>query len=124
VLLSREEREAALALPRALATRDPERARELLRGLADKHPSIGEVRGLGCFWGVELVKSRETREPLVPFNAAGADFAPMARIAKAALERGLYLMTHWNVIMICPPLVITRDEIEEGVAILDDALAA
>ena len=47
-----------------------------LRGLADKHPSIGEVRGLGCFWGLELVKNRETREPLVPFNATGHDFAP------------------------------------------------
>src|ERR671928_1435364 len=97
---------------------------EQLRGLQDKHPSIGEVRGLGCFWAVELVKSRSTREPLVPFNATGQAFAPVARLAKAALDRGLYLMTHWNVIMICPPLVITREEIEEGVAILDDALAA
>src|SRR5919201_2817777 len=96
---------------------------EELTRLAERHPSIGDVRGLGCFWALELVKDRETREPLVPFNAAGEDFAPVARIAKAALERGLYLMTHWNVIMICPPLVITRDEIEEGVSILDDALA-
>jgi taurine--2-oxoglutarate transaminase len=97
---------------------------EELTRLAERHPSIGDVRGLGCFWALELVKDRGTREPLVPFNAAGEDFAPMARIVKAALERGLYLMTHWNVIMICPPLVITRDEIEEGVAILDEALAA
>jgi taurine---2-oxoglutarate transaminase len=97
---------------------------EELGRLAERHPSIGDVRGLGCFWALELVKDRESREPLVPFNASGEDFAPVARIAKAALERGLYLMTHWNVIMICPPLVITRDEIEEGVSILDDALAA
>jgi taurine---2-oxoglutarate transaminase len=96
---------------------------EQLQGLQRKHPSIGEVRGLGCFWGVELVKNRETREPLVPFNAAGEAFAPVARLAKLALERGLYLMTHWNVIMVCPPLTITRDEIEEGVAVLDEALA-
>jgi taurine--2-oxoglutarate transaminase len=94
-----------------------------LRRLAERHPSIGEVRGLGCFWALELVRSRETREPLVPFNASGAAFAPMARVVKAALDRGLYLMVHWNVIMICPPLVITREEIEEGVAILDDALS-
>ena len=94
-----------------------------LHGLQERHPSVGEVRGLGCFWGVELVKNRETREPLVPFNAAGEAFAPVARASKAALERGLYLMTHWNVIMVCPPLTITRDEIEEGVAILDEALA-
>ena len=45
------------------------------------------------------------------------------RIAKAALERGLYLMTHWNVVMVCPPLTITREELEEGLAILDDVLA-
>jgi taurine---2-oxoglutarate transaminase len=88
---------------------------EQLHALQEKHPSIGEVRGLGCFWGVELVKNRETREPLVPFNATGDAFAPV--------ERGLYLMTHWNVVMVCPPLTITRDEIEEGIAVLDEALA-
>jgi taurine--2-oxoglutarate transaminase len=96
---------------------------EALRGLQDRHPSIGEVRGLGCFWGIELVRNRETREPLVPFNATGEAFAPVARVSKAALERGLYLMTHWNVIMVCPPLTITRDEIDEGIGILDEALA-
>jgi taurine--2-oxoglutarate transaminase len=94
-----------------------------LQQLQDKHPSIGEVRGLGCFWGIELVKNRETREPLVPFNAAGEAFAPVARVSKAALERGLYLMTHWNVIMVCPPLTITREEIDEGISTLDEALA-
>jgi taurine--2-oxoglutarate transaminase len=43
-------------------------------------------------------------------------------MAKAALDRGLYLMTHWNVVMVCPPLTITRDELDEGIAILDEAL--
>jgi taurine--2-oxoglutarate transaminase len=94
-----------------------------LRGLADKHPSIGDVRGLGCFWGLELVKNRETREPLVPFNATGQDFAPVARMTKAALDRGLYLMTHWNVVMVCPPLTITTEELDEGISILDEALS-
>ncbi|HSP71715.1 MAG TPA: aminotransferase class III-fold pyridoxal phosphate-dependent enzyme, partial [Gaiellaceae bacterium] len=94
-----------------------------LRALQESHPSIGDVRGLGCFWGLELVRSRETREPLVPFNASGEAFAPMARVAKAALDSGLYLMTHWNMIMICPPLTITREELDEGIAILDEALA-
>jgi taurine--2-oxoglutarate transaminase len=94
-----------------------------LNGLAAKHPSIGEVRGIGCFWGLELVTDRETREPLVPFNAGGEAAAPVARLAKAALDRGLYLMTHWNVIMVCPPLTITREELEEGISILDDVLA-
>jgi taurine---2-oxoglutarate transaminase len=94
-----------------------------LHGLQERHPSIGDVRGLGCFWGLELVKNRETREPLVPFNATGEAFAPVARLAKAALERGLYLMTHWNVVMVVPPLTITREELGEGIAILDDALS-
>jgi taurine--2-oxoglutarate transaminase len=96
---------------------------EGLRGLADRHPSIGDVRGLGCFWGVELVKNRETREMLVPFNGSGEAAAPVVRLAKAALERGLYLMTHWNVIMVVPPLTITREEVDIGLAVLDDALA-
>jgi taurine--2-oxoglutarate transaminase len=96
---------------------------EKLRGLQEKHPAIGDVRGLGCFWGLELVKNRETREPLVPFNATGEAFAPVARVAKAALERGLYLMTHWNVIIVAPPLTITRDEIDEGIGVLDEALS-
>src|SRR6187401_2552996 len=90
---------------------------EALGGLQAKHPSIGEVRGLGCFFGIELVKNRDTREMLVPFNASGEAAAPVARIGKAALDRGLYLMSHWNVLMVVPPLTVTREEAEEGVAI-------
>jgi taurine---2-oxoglutarate transaminase len=96
---------------------------DVLHELAQRHPSIGDVRGLGCFWGLELVRNRETREPLVPFNATGEAAAPVARLAKAALERGLYLMTHWNVVMVCPPLTITPEELAEGAAVLDDVLA-
>ena len=91
--------------------------------LQEHHPSIGEVRGKGLFWGIELVRDRETREPLVPFNAAGEAMAPVTQLAKAAMERGLYLMTHWNVIMVCPPLTITREELDEGLDILDGVLA-
>ncbi len=97
--------------------------REELDRLAAKHPSIGEVRGLGCFFGLELVKDRTTREPLVPFNASGADAKPIGAVSKRALDRGLYLMTHWNVVMCCPPLTITRDELAEGLDALDDALS-
>jgi taurine--2-oxoglutarate transaminase len=95
---------------------------ELAR-LQDKHPSIGEVRGLGCFWGIELVKDRETREPLVPFNGTGDAAKPIAAVMKRALDSGLYLMTHWNVVMCCPPLTITRDELDEAIEMLDDALS-
>ena len=67
---------------------------EALGGLQAKHPSIGDVRGLGCFYGIELVKNRETREMLVPFNASRRGGRARWRgSAKAALERGLYLMT-------------------------------
>src|ERR687887_2753160 len=97
-------------------------AEELPR-LQGRHPSIGEVRGKGLFWGIELVRDRETREPLVPFNATGEAFAPVAKLAKAAMERGLYLMTHWNVIIVAPPLTITREELDEGLGVLDDVLA-
>ncbi len=55
--------------------------------LAEKHPSIGEVRGLGCFWGLELVKNRETREPLVPFNGSGEAAKPIAAVVEARARR-------------------------------------
>jgi taurine--2-oxoglutarate transaminase len=93
---------------------------DTLPALAARHPSIGEVRGLGLFWGLELVKDRETREPLAAFNATSE---PMQRLTKAALARGLYLFVHWNVVVICPPLTITRDELEDGLAIVDEVLA-
>jgi taurine--2-oxoglutarate transaminase len=96
---------------------------DALRSLQERHPSLGDVRGLGLFWGIELVRDRETREPLVPFNAAGADAKPVAQLTKAALDAGLYLFVHWNVIMLAPPLNITREELDEGLSILDDALA-
>src|SRR5438874_3681954 len=96
---------------------------EELTQLQARHPSIGEVRGKGLFWGIELVRDRETREPLVPFNASGEALAPMAKLMKAALERGLYLMTHWNVVIVAPPLTITRDELDEGLGVLDEVLA-
>ena len=51
------------------------------------------MRGLGCFWGLELVKNRETREPLVPFNGSGEAAKPVAALAKHALGKGLYLMS-------------------------------
>src|SRR5262245_16011322 len=97
-------------------------AEELPR-LQERHPSIGEVRGKGLFWGIELVRDRKTREPLVPFNATGDAFAPVAKLAKAAMDRGLYLMTHWNVVVVAPPLTITREDLDEGLGVLDEVVA-
>jgi taurine--2-oxoglutarate transaminase len=96
--------------------------RDALAGLQNRHPSIGDVRGLGLFWGLELVRNRETREPLVPFNAGGEAAAPVTQLTKAALDRGLYLFVHWNVVVICPPLNITREELDEGLSVLDEVL--
>ncbi|MCC4249812.1 aspartate aminotransferase family protein [Microbacterium testaceum] len=94
-----------------------------LREMAEKHPSIGEVRGRGLFWAIELVRDRETREPLVPFNAAGADAAPMTAFAAACKKAGLWPFTHFNRVHVAPPLVITEDELVRGLDIIDEALA-
>ena len=93
-----------------------------LRELAERHPSVGEVRGLGTFWALELVRDRETREPLVPFNAGGADAKPMNDFAAACKERGLWPFTHFNRTHVVPPCTTTPDEVREGLAILDEAL--
>ncbi len=93
-----------------------------LRALADRHPSVGEVRGLGVFWALELVRDRGTREPLVPFNAAGEAAAPMAEFAAACKQRGLWPFVHFNRTHVVPPCTTSPDEIREGIAILDEAL--
>jgi taurine---2-oxoglutarate transaminase len=93
-----------------------------LRALAERHPSVGEVRELGVFWALELVRDRETREPLVPFNAGGAAAAPMGELTAACKERGLWPFVHFNRLHVVPPCTTTADEIREGVAILDEAL--
>jgi taurine--2-oxoglutarate transaminase len=93
-----------------------------LRSLAERHPSIGEVRGLGVFWALELVRDRETRVPLVPYNAGGAAAAPMNAVAAACKERGLWPFIHFNRLHVVPPCTTTADEIREGTAILDEAL--
>ncbi|MGN6781384.1 MAG: aspartate aminotransferase family protein [Marmoricola sp.] len=93
-----------------------------LHDLAARHPSIGEVRGLGVFWALELVRDRATREPLVPYNATGSAAAPMSEVAAACKERGLWPFTHFNRLHVVPPCTTTAEEIREGLAILDEAL--
>jgi len=94
-----------------------------LAELAEKHPSVGEVRGLGVFWAIELVRDRATREPLVPFNAAGAAAGPMNEVAAACKERGLWPFTHFNRVHVVPPCTVSAAEVREGLSILDEALA-
>lgn len=94
-----------------------------LRGWVESHPSVGEVRGRGLFWAVELVRDKETREPLVPFNAAGADAAPMGAFAAAAKKAGVWPFVHFNRTHIAPPLVISEDDLVRGLAAIDSALS-
>jgi taurine--2-oxoglutarate transaminase len=93
-----------------------------LRDLADRHPSVGEVRGLGVFWALDLVKDKATREMLVPYNASGEANAPMARLVAACKTRGLLPFVNFNRLHVVPPCTITDEEAKEGLAILDEAL--
>lgn len=88
-----------------------------------RHPSVGEVRGRGLFWAVELVRDRDTREPLVPFNASGPDAAPMTELASRCKAGGVWPFTHFNRVHVAPPLVIDEDDLRRGLAVIDDALS-
>ena len=93
-----------------------------LEKIKAKHPSVGDVRGLGVFWAIELVKNRETREPLVPFNAAGADAKPMTDLVVACKERNLWPFTHFNRMHIVPPCNTPVEDMKAGLAIIDEVL--
>jgi taurine--2-oxoglutarate transaminase len=93
-----------------------------LRALAERHPSVGDVRGLGVFWAVELVRDRRTGEMLVPYAASAAEAAPMNEVAAACRQRGLWPFTNYNRIHVAPPCTITAEEAGRGLAILDEAL--
>jgi taurine---2-oxoglutarate transaminase len=96
--------------------------RPALAEMTERHPSVGEVRGLGCFFAIELVRDRATREPLVPFNAAGADAAPMVEFASACKAGGVWPFVHFNRTHVAPPLVISDDDLRAGLAAIDAAL--
>ncbi|MDF0371437.1 aspartate aminotransferase family protein [Streptomyces sp. NPDC004735] len=94
-----------------------------LRELAERHPSVGEVRGLGAFWALELVRDRETREPLVPYNATGEANGPMAAFGAACRKNGLWPFINMNRTHVVPACNITEAEAKEGLAALDTALS-
>ena len=93
-----------------------------LAKIAEKHPSVGEVRGLGVFWAIELVRDRKSREPLVPFNATGADAKPMAELMAACKAGGVWPFAHFNRLQVTPPCTTSDEETREGLAIIDKAL--
>lgn len=96
--------------------------RPALEALKSKHPSIGDVRGLGMFWAIELVRDRTSREPLVPYNATGTDNRPMAEFVAACKHRGLWPFVHFNRVHVVPPLTIDEADLRTGLAIIDEAL--
>jgi taurine--2-oxoglutarate transaminase len=95
-----------------------------LAAMVDRHPSVGEVRGLGCFWAIELVRSKVTREPLVPYNAAGAANAPMLDVVAACKREGVWPFNHFNRIHVCPPLNTSDEDVRFGLEVIDRALSA
>lgn len=101
------------------AKRSGEVMAEMMAELVDRHPSVGEVRSIGLFGAIELVKNRETREPVSPFAGTSPE---MVSLKKYLLEKGLFLYTHWNLLLIIPPLIITDDQLAEGFSIIDKGL--
>ncbi|WP_434042474.1 MULTISPECIES: aspartate aminotransferase family protein [Sorangium] len=96
---------------------------EKLRALKEKHPSIGDVRGLGLFWAVELVKDRATKEPFnVPQDKAARRPLVVDAVVAEAAKRGVSLMGWVSHLLVAPPLIISEAEIDEGIAALDAAL--
>jgi taurine--2-oxoglutarate transaminase len=115
-------------LKRVVASGLPKRVsahlKKKLYELADKHICVGDVRGIGHFWGLELVKNRKTREP---FNVKADKFSTKAlmtgRVAGDAMQRGVYISPWYDTLVIAPPLIITEAQVDEALAVLDKSLA-
>ncbi len=95
---------------------------DILDGYVSVHPCVGEVRHIGLFSAIELVKSKDTKEPLVPFGKDPDGI--MAKILSMLKTDGFWTYTHENMILVCPPLVITADELREAMEIMDRVLDA
>ncbi|GAB5602545.1 aspartate aminotransferase family protein [Thermus sp. FJN-A] len=94
--------------------------RSALEELQRAHPLVGEVRGVGAFFGLELVRDRETKEPLSPWHAPFSP--PMQALMKALFQEGVYLLAKHNILLVAPPLTIREEEFLEGVERLSRAL--
>jgi taurine--2-oxoglutarate transaminase len=92
---------------------------EMLAELVERHPSVGEVRSIGLFGVIELVRDRINRTPMAPFNSASPE---MIALRRYLLDHGVFVYTHWHTILVIPPLIITPDQLAEGLAVFDQAL--
>ena len=89
-----------------------------LRELAERHPVIGEVRGLGVFWALDLVTDRATREPLAPY---GGSSPAMVELLGEIKKRGVLPFANFNRLHVVPPCNVSETEIKDGLAVLDEA---
>jgi taurine--2-oxoglutarate transaminase len=97
--------------------------KEKLFDLAEKHDCVGDVRGMGHFWGLEIVKNRETKEPFdVKADKLSGKALMTGKISGAAMQQGLYVVAWYDTLTIAPPLIITEEQVDEALAILDKAL--
>ena len=90
-----------------------------LRDLAERHPVMGDIRGLGVFWGIDLVTNRATRDPIAPY---GGTSPAMTELVVECKKRGLMPFTNFNRLHVVPPCIVTESEAKEGLAILDEVL--
>jgi taurine--2-oxoglutarate transaminase len=91
--------------------------------LKQKHLSIGDFRNTGLLGCIELVKNRTTKEPMAPFNAKPDEMAVMNKVAAKIKDLGMYTFVRWNFIFIAPPLCVNREQIDEGLAIISEAIS-
>jgi len=91
-----------------------------LRQMGEAHPSVGDVRSIGLFGVLELVKDRRTREPMAPFNGTSPE---MQALRQELLGLGVYAFIHWNNVLVAPPLTISEEQLAEGFAAVNKALA-
>jgi taurine--2-oxoglutarate transaminase len=92
-----------------------------LKDLQAEHPSVGDVRGLGLFHVLELVKNRETRAPMSEFNKPLSD--PMKQLSAHLRSKGLFAFVRWNMLFTVPPLIINEQQIHESLSIINEALS-
>ena len=95
---------------------------ERMKTLMEKHPSIGNFRTTGLLGCIELVKNRQTKEPMAPFNAKPEEMTVMNKVAAKIRELGMYTFVRWGYIFVAPPLCVTKEQIDEGLAIISEAI--
>ena len=96
---------------------------ERMEELKKKHPSIGDWRNTGLLGCIELVKNRKTKEPMAPYNAKPDEMAVMNKVAARLKDLGMYTFVRWNYIFVAPPLCINKEQIDEGLAMISDAIS-